>query len=659
MTDSLSLPGLALSVKRTFINAHEEDYSEEEEFLSAPLLRRRRSARTCPNDLQLGSSEPAPEMSPAANPLAVQANTESIQPPTITPEPDFEPEPDRHSAHKMNQLMKSLLASSHDAGAYDDLSRWSTHGSFESHEVQSPDVLHSSSSVDCLMHSPSPQHLVCLDAILSPHALETTSHSSPIGGYAPCSLSEQGTWTQSQPDDLHFGMCLAAQEHAPCDSLTACPSPFIQAPTQRTELRLLRELMNEDTPRGHKMLPPPPPPFAAPGPRELQSLPLRTVRTKSISACCMSGDFSEDQMTPIVRRTSEPLQCTPSFFTSHSAPSRDAACQSPHTDRERSGGDLTIDTLLTTSRKNCMAVLSTRPAEVHRSSDTPVAKAPPPPPPQQHSAMVAATWHQNTESSLASTALANGGQASPQAAVPWWGVVAPKTKSPLAKTSSAADRASPLPPSQPSSVDEPKAATETIVPWWGIVCPKTKSLAAPSSAEAKASPQPPLLSAAFDDTEVRGPSATRRRHHHRRRSPQEERLWCHLYINPCMLQEGFDLVKKIIGRDGCNTKRIYEETYTKVRVRGKGSGHFEVRNRKEAPVPLMLALAADPGHHDDFKRSFEMARDLLDSVSQRFQERQRGRRGVGKPLFWVGDSSAASLECLSDALADVHVDVQR
>lgn len=124
-----------------------------------------------------------------------------------------------------------------------------------------------------------------------------------------------------------------------------------------------------------------------------------------------------------------------------------------------------------------------------------------------------------------------------------------------------------------------------------------------------------------------------------------------------MLEEGFDVVKKVIGCKGCNTKRIYEETWTKVRVRGQGSDHFEVRNQQEAPVPLMLALSADAGHPDRFKRSFEMARDLLNNVSQRFKERHRSSaRGAGKPLFWVGDSSVASLKCIGDALGDVHVD---
>jgi hypothetical protein len=49
----------------------------------------------------------------------------------------------------------------------------------------------------------------------------------------------------------------------------------------------------------------------------------------------------------------------------------------------------------------------------------------------------------------------------------------------------------------------------------------------------------------------------------------------------------------LIGRGGENTKTVNARTGAKVRIRGKGSGHREVRELKEAPVPLMVAITSD------------------------------------------------------------------
>ena len=38
------------------------------------------------------------------------------------------------------------------------------------------------------------------------------------------------------------------------------------------------------------------------------------------------------------------------------------------------------------------------------------------------------------------------------------------------------------------------------------------------------------------------------------------KIWCHFYLEPLMLQEHFDVNKKIIGHGGANTRRIFEET---------------------------------------------------------------------------------------------------
>ncbi|CAK9045001.1 unnamed protein product [Durusdinium trenchii] len=56
--------------------------------------------------------------------------------------------------------------------------------------------------------------------------------------------------------------------------------------------------------------------------------------------------------------------------------------------------------------------------------------------------------------------------------------------------------------------------------------------------------------------------------------------------------EDFELVPRIIGRNGCNVRWIASST-CKVRVRGRGSGHLELENGqyKEADAPLQISLS--------------------------------------------------------------------
>lgn len=168
---------------------------------------------------------------------------------------------------------------------------------------------------------------------------------------------------------------------------------------------------------------------------------------------------------------------------------------------------------------------------------------------------------------------------------------------------------------------------------------------------------PPVAIEAIDETqsklgdEVASVSATISTHRRSRRT-RINRLWCHFHLDDAMLREpGFDLVKKIIGRSGCNTRSIFEQTRTKVRVRGKGSGHQERHNGREAPVPLQVAIAAEHGNEDDFRNAFTKVRDLLLDVSSRFSRHVQRRdsshlASETQSYFWVGDLSDASRACL-------------
>ncbi|OLP84838.1 hypothetical protein AK812_SmicGene34240 [Symbiodinium microadriaticum] len=127
-----------------------------------------------------------------------------------------------------------------------------------------------------------------------------------------------------------------------------------------------------------------------------------------------------------------------------------------------------------------------------------------------------------------------------------------------------------------------------------------------------------------------------------------QKIWCHFFIDPTMLRNGFDVNKKLIGHGGANTKRIYEETGAKIRLRGRGSGHHE-GDRGEAPVPLMLAVTSDMRNQDNFLVALDMSAQLLQTVTNKYPDfcKAHGIPVATSPLFWVGELSQEALSCLS------------
>eukprot|EP00439_Symbiodinium_sp_Y106_P067029 s37_g11.t1 len=127
-----------------------------------------------------------------------------------------------------------------------------------------------------------------------------------------------------------------------------------------------------------------------------------------------------------------------------------------------------------------------------------------------------------------------------------------------------------------------------------------------------------------------------------------QKIWCHFFIDPTMLRNGFDVNKKLIGHGGANTKRIYEETGAKIRLRGRGSGHHE-GDRGEAPVPLMLAVTSDMRNQDNFLVALDMSAQLLQTVTNKYPDfcKAHGIPMSTSPLFWVGELSQEALSCLS------------
>eukprot|EP00931_Biecheleriopsis_adriatica_P114778 TRINITY_DN9068_c0_g1_i5.p1 TRINITY_DN9068_c0_g1~~TRINITY_DN9068_c0_g1_i5.p1 ORF type:complete len:239 (-),score=54.08 TRINITY_DN9068_c0_g1_i5:1-612(-) len=139
------------------------------------------------------------------------------------------------------------------------------------------------------------------------------------------------------------------------------------------------------------------------------------------------------------------------------------------------------------------------------------------------------------------------------------------------------------------------------------------------------------------------------------RSRKATKRWCHLYINPVMLQEGFELSKKVIGHAGYNTRRIFQATNAKIRYRGRGSGHWENGKGFEAPVPLMLAVTSEMKEDSKyFLTAVEMAGNLLEGIAGKyihFCTRWKLQVPAG-PLFWIGELSQDAKECMGLTAAD-------
>jgi len=136
----------------------------------------------------------------------------------------------------------------------------------------------------------------------------------------------------------------------------------------------------------------------------------------------------------------------------------------------------------------------------------------------------------------------------------------------------------------------------------------------------------------------------------RRAGSNSTRLWCNFYINEDMQRRGFELNKKIIGHGGQGTKRIFDATGAKIRLRGHGSGHLE--GTREAPVHLMLSVTAELGEYDNFRKAYDMASELLQSVESRFNAfcQKNQEFPVQGPCFWVGEISPESQACVDGEL---------
>ncbi|CAK0821123.1 unnamed protein product [Prorocentrum cordatum] len=139
--------------------------------------------------------------------------------------------------------------------------------------------------------------------------------------------------------------------------------------------------------------------------------------------------------------------------------------------------------------------------------------------------------------------------------------------------------------------------------------------------------------------------------------PQRIRLCAHILLH--MQAPGFDLVPRLIGRSGCNMRRIFGATGAKVRIRGRGSGFLEGRCLQEAPIPLMVVVTAGPEDAAGFVVAVEMVLQELRGLEEAFRLHcRRGQLRPGRRCFSV-EATGPARDHLAEALVDVPlVDVR-
>lgn len=128
----------------------------------------------------------------------------------------------------------------------------------------------------------------------------------------------------------------------------------------------------------------------------------------------------------------------------------------------------------------------------------------------------------------------------------------------------------------------------------------------------------------------------------------EPRLAVHIHIHmtaPC-----FSPVGLVIGKGGCNLRRIAQFTGAYLRVRGRGSGYLEAKGRHEAPTPLMIAVTGSADDPLSFRKAVWLTLQHLSAVEARFLTycEKQGFRAMGGPHFHIGFVSAGAVTVLSD-----------
>lgn len=133
-----------------------------------------------------------------------------------------------------------------------------------------------------------------------------------------------------------------------------------------------------------------------------------------------------------------------------------------------------------------------------------------------------------------------------------------------------------------------------------------------------------------------------------RRPPS--RHWVHIFLHK--RHADFDLVPMLIGRGGRNMTDIFTATNAKLRIRGRGSGHLEVEmvngQKREAPVPLMVAVTADKSDAVGICRAVDMIIARLLEIQEHWRAFCEQRRvpspAPDEPIFSFGEVGVPTLK---------------
>eukprot|EP00747_Dinoflagellata_sp_TGD_P038703 gnl/TRDRNA2_/TRDRNA2_139831_c1_seq1.p1 gnl/TRDRNA2_/TRDRNA2_139831_c1~~gnl/TRDRNA2_/TRDRNA2_139831_c1_seq1.p1 ORF type:complete len:253 (+),score=29.27 gnl/TRDRNA2_/TRDRNA2_139831_c1_seq1:67-759(+) len=155
--------------------------------------------------------------------------------------------------------------------------------------------------------------------------------------------------------------------------------------------------------------------------------------------------------------------------------------------------------------------------------------------------------------------------------------------------------------------------------------------------------QPAVLPANDQRADIREPDVPLPQHGRKRMSPKR---CCAFVLNislECAL--AFEVVPRLIGRDGVNMKQIAKACQGKVRIRGRGSRFREKSiGGREANLPLQVALSCL--NDKDFEKGRELLTDLLNRTEVAYKQ-FCGWRGIEPPLefYTIVDYTGKDLLC--------------
>jgi len=143
----------------------------------------------------------------------------------------------------------------------------------------------------------------------------------------------------------------------------------------------------------------------------------------------------------------------------------------------------------------------------------------------------------------------------------------------------------------------------------------------------------------------------------RLRGASRSPLWCDIFLHDQMLSQQFNVGRKLIGKDGCNTRGIFQATGCKIYVCDHGPKPCKAPIKHIRPHGVMIAITSDQGEFTNFRTSFRMVVELVVQVSNQFETfcRGQGVPATKEGLFWVGNATREAVTCLGHLLDGISI----